>query len=446
MNDKMRTLTIPELLVHKYLTEQIPEFRTIHKKYEKTFKANRLRGLTDELVVRFLLIFVRNHSSIWMRFRDEPLSNLFSTEEWTATCEYWRNDNYTISIFVLDRWLSRRFRQSLTKEEMEVLVTDFEKCLNDARELIISAGLSYKAIRKALKSRELLGEEIIKFLDSNKEDKEPLAYERSVNFLSRLPSDIQKSLGDALVVERNYLSRQGLFAHLQRIEEAILGKYFLDTLKTHASRLARAVGERGNERISWAYEIYYSILGKFKRQPKAHFEHYLNATLLGERKYALSDREKIVYRDDTTCPFCGYGLGEILKGKTSGSIECPSCHVSVGVWAFQNDLVPMSELPESFFRDPLDSKGPTYRVKTFAPTMGEYDFSDLLDQFLIVNPVLTNKEMEIVDAIREADGEGISMSEVLRRIASEQGKSPHTVTEHWKNAKKKLKKLAKKSK
>jgi hypothetical protein len=436
-------LTIPELLTLKYLTESIRPFRTIYKKFDKTFRANELRGMADELLIRFLLIFIRGHSSVWMRFKDEPLSNLFSREEWIAICEHWKNDEYVLSILTLDRWLDRRFKESLTKEEMNLLLTDFEKCLNDARELVISAQLCYTTIRADLKSRAISGEEIIQLLDSNKNCTEPLAYDRSVDFLSKLLSQ-RKSVGDALVTERNYLERRGLFAHLQRIEEGILGKYFLDTLKTHASKLARAVGERGGEQISWAYEVYYSILGKFKRQPKAHFEHYLNRYLLKERKHELTYRDKFILRDNLDCPFCGYDLKETLKGKMTTCVICPNCKIAIAPWAFKNDLIPKSELPDSFFRDPFESKGPTYRVRTFTPNIGEHDFSDDLDRLVMVDSLLTAKERELIEDIRDANSQGVSMSKVLRRIASEQGKSPHTVTEHYKNALNKLKNLHKK--
>ena len=453
MNDEMKTVTIFELLTLKYLTTEIPPFRPCYKQFLKNLNVEVLddapkvlKDLADELVVRFILIFIRDHRDTWMRFEKEPLSNLFSSEELKTISDRFGMDSYATAIIRLDRWLSRRFQQSLTKEEMEVLVTDFEKCLNDARELIISAQSFYTAIRAGLKTGTLSGEEVIEFLDSNKEATEPMAYDRSINFLTKLPSDQQKYLADSLVPERNYLQWRGLLTHLHRIEEAMMERYFLKTITAHTAKLARAVGERAGERIAWAYEVYYSILGKFKRQPKAHFEHYLNATLLGERKHALSDREKTIYRDDVTCPFCGCALVDILKGKTRGSIECPFCHVFIGVEAFENDLILISEEPDSFFRDPFETKGPTYRVRTFTPTIGEVDFSDLLDRLLLVNPVLTNKEGEVVEAIREADGEGVSMSKVLRRIAAEQGKSEHTLSEHKKNAVKKLKKLAKKGK
>ena len=445
-------ITVPELLTFKYLTEQIPPFRTRYKRFWKNFEVNVLHGapealktLADELVVRFLLIFVRDHRDIFMRFMNEPLRTLFSAKELASIRDRWGNDVDVTSIFALDRWLSRRFKESLTKEEKGVLVEDFGRALNDAKELIVSGKLFYEAIREALKSRELLGEEILKFLDSNKEDKVPAAYDRCVNFLRGLPPEYQKVLADTLVTERNYLSDRGLFAHLQRMEEGILNNYFLETLKTHARKLAKALREGVEEHLGFVYDIYYKILPKFRRQPESHFEHFLNATLAGERKHALSDREKIVYRDDASCPFCGYGLGEILKGKTSGSVECPFCHVSVGAWAFINDLIPKSELPDSFFQNPWESKGPTYRVKTFTP-MIDPNFSEVLDRLLAFDISLTEKEREVIEAIREVDGQGVSISKTLGRIGMEQGRNEHTLNWHWKNAKKKLKKLTKKNK
>ena len=453
MNDEMKTVTIFELLTPKYLTTEIPPFRPCYKQFLKNLNVEVLddapkvlKDLADELVVRFILIFIRDHRDTWMRFENEPLSNLFSPEEWTSICDFFGNNNYGKAIVVLDRWLERRFRQSLSKEEINILATDFEKCLNDARELVISAQLFYTTIRAGLKTGALRGEEIIELLDSNKEDKEPPAFTRSVQFLTKLPSDQQKNLADSLVPERNYLERRGLLTHLHRLEEAMMERYFLKTITTHAAKLARALGERAGERIAWAYDIYYQALSRFKRIAEGHFEHFLNATLLGERKHALSDREKTIYRDDVTCPFCGYALVDILKGKTRGSVECPSCHVFIGVEAFENDLILISEEPDSFFRDPFETKGPTYRVRAFTPTISEHDFPDLLDRVLPVDPSLTKKELEVIEAIREMEGSGLSMSKILRQIAANQGKSDHTILEHYKNALKKLKNMSRKGK
>jgi DNA-binding CsgD family transcriptional regulator len=379
-----------------------------------------------------------------MRFQDEPLVNLFTPKGWKSICDFFGNDNYGKAIIVLDRWLERRFKESLSKEEVHFLVTDFETSLNDAKELLDSAKLFLKAITASLKTGALNKDEVIEFLDRNKDATTPEAYSRCIDFLRKLAIEYEKLAGDGLVVERNYLERHGLFAHLHRIEEGILENYFLDTLKTHVAKLARAVGERAVERIGWAFDIYYSILGKFKRQPKAHFEYYLNATLLGERKYALSDREKMALRDDLVCPFCNYDLKETLKGKRTASVICPNCKIAIAPWAFENYLIPKSELPDSFFRNAEDPKGPTYRVKTFTPTIGEEDFSDLLDRLLLVDPSLTNKEREVVEAIRDLDGRGISMSETLREIAKGQGKSNETIRMHYKSAVRKLKNLSKK--
>ncbi len=446
MNDKLRIPTIPELLVLNYLTEQTRPFHTIYERFLKNLKVNVLHGtpralqtLADELVVRFLLLFVRDHSTIWMHFIDGPITKLFSREEWIAICGRLGSNSHAISIIWLECWLERRFRESLAKVELDGLVTDFEKALSDAKELIITCKVFDEAIREGLKSGNLSKGAIKEFLGSNQDNKTPSACDRCINFIQSFPPQYEKYSADGLVMERNYLSEHGLFAHLHRMDEGILKNFFLRTLEVHAQKLARAFSEGIEDHIGPIFETFYRILGKFKRRfVGGHFEHYLNATLLGERKHALSDREKIVYRNNITCPFCGYDFGKILKGKKSGSIECPSCKASVGVWAFRNDLIPMSELPESFFRDPLDSKRSTHRVTTFTPTI-EANLSNLLDRRLGDIP-LTEKERELIDNIREADEEKISMSGVLRRIASEQGKSEHTLKEHYKNALKKLKK------
>ena len=212
MNDKMKTITIPESLTFKYLTEQIRPFRTIYKKFLKNLNVEVLHGapkvlktLADDLEVAFLLIFVREHRSIWMRFFDEPVSNFFSSDELKTIHDLWGNDVYAISIMALDRWLSRRFRESLTKEEMNVLLTDFETSLNDVKELIVSAKLFLDSIRDSLKKGELTHDAVIDFLNGNKDSSTPEAYRRYMTFFEKFPIEYQKSLVDALVIERNYL-------------------------------------------------------------------------------------------------------------------------------------------------------------------------------------------------------------------------------------------------
>jgi len=476
-NDK---ITFPELLTFKYLTEQIRPFCTRYKRFLKNLNVEVLHGapealntLADELMIRFLLIFIRDRRSTWMRFQDEPLDNLFSWEEWMFICDFLGNDNYGKAIVVLDRWLERKFKKSLTKPEMEALVTDFEKCLNDARELMISAQLFYTSIRAVLKSGALRGEEIIEFLDGNIDDKTPEAYRRCMALFEKFPIEYQKFLIDALVVEWNYLSHKYyLPAHFQSVDRGLFN-HFLKILETHARKLGKAFREGVEDHLGFVYEIFYKILPKFKRQDEGHFEHLLNRYLHRERKHILTDREKIVFYDDVTCPFCGFDLTETVNGKKSGSVICPSCTVAVGIWAFKNKLhrrvnlrneflnmpgwsrdglgvdeeTPMSDKPFSHLDevvmaieenedDGASDKSGEEEIAFDAPT---------LDDFLS-RASLTAKEKELIQAIREVDGEGISISEVLRRIASEQGKSDHTVREHYKHVVTKLKNVAKKIK
>jgi DNA-binding CsgD family transcriptional regulator len=61
-----------------------------------------------------------------------------------------------------------------------------------------------------------------------------------------------------------------------------------------------------------------------------------------------------------------------------------------------------------------------------------------LDQY-IADTSLTPREQEVIKSVRVADGDGISMSKVLGQIARDQGKSIHTLKEHYKNALRKLK-------
>jgi DNA-binding CsgD family transcriptional regulator len=471
---EIEKITISELLTFKHLTKQIRPFRTIYKKYEKTFRAKGLRGLTDELVVRFLLIFVRNHAAIWMRFENEPLDKLFSREEWATICDRWGNDNYAIAISTLDRWLCKRFKESLTKEEVHSLLTDFETSLNDAKELLDSARVFLDSLQESLKKGWLTKDEVLDFLNGNKEDKTPEAYRRCMAFFEKFPIEYQKFLVDALVIERNYLSRlHDLPAHFQAVESGLFTKYFLKTLEIHAQKIGKALRERMGDYLGDIYEIYYSILGKFKRQPKAHFEHYLNRYLHRERKHLITDRQKTILYDDLMCPFCGFDLTETVNGKATGSVICPSCTVAVGIWAFKNKLHRRVNLRNEFLnmpgwsRDGLGvdeetpiSDKPFSHLDEVVMAIEENEDDGASDESgeegiafdaptlddLLSWASLTAKEKELIQAIREADGEGISISEVLRRIAREQGKSEHTVREHYKHVVTKLKNVAKKIK
>jgi uncharacterized Zn finger protein (UPF0148 family) len=462
-------ITIPELLTFKYLTESIRPFRTIYKQFLKNLKVNVLHGaprvlktLADELAIRFILIFIRNHRDTWMGFENEPLSNLFSPEEWIAICEHWKNDEYALSILTLDRYLDRRFRQSLTKDEMNLLLTDFETSLNDAKEILDSAKLFLDAIRDSLKKGELTHDAVINFLNSNIDDKTPEAYRRCMAFFEKFPIEYQKSLVDALMIERNYLSRlHDLPAHFQAVEGGLFN-YFLKTLETHARKLGKVLGKRMEDHLGDVYEVYYSILGKFKRQPGGHFEHYLNRYLHRERKHMLTDREKTIFYDDVTCPLCGFDLTETVDGKKSGSVVCPVCRGAVGVWAFENALwqkTPFIRLP-AWSRDELEegvvSDKPFSNLDDVVRAIEEGEGNEeaeeqtvfdppTLDQFLMDVP-LTPKERELVENIREMDASGLSMSKILRQIAANQGKSDHTILEHYKNAVKKLKNMSRKGK
>lgn len=268
-----------------------------------------------------------------------------------------------------------------------------------------------------------------------------------------------------MVIERNYLSRlHDLPAHFQAVERGLFTEYFFKTLETHARKLGKALRKQVEDHLGDVYEIYYKVLPKFKRQPEGHFEHYLNRYLHRERKYLLTDHEKIVHYDDVTCPFCAFNLSEILKQKESRSVVCPACKVAIGVWAFENALwqkTPFLRVP-AWSRDELEGGAVSDKpfsnlddvVREIEEEEGGEDGeiqeqtvfdSPTFDQFL-GNVPLTAKESEVIESIREADSQGVSMSETLRRIASEQGKSEHTIREHYKNALKKLKNMSRKSK
>jgi len=479
------TVTPAELLVYKYLTDVIEPFKSIHAKIEDSldYDAEDRKALWAELSFRFTLIFIRNNKAAWMAWEGKA-DEIFSEEEIldirNGYSRYFgKNDGhvpfYWVGIQLIDAWMKNHFRKATPKKEFKRLCEDYERHLKDAKELMITATLVYKAIADGLKSGHLPKEEVTKFANL-KDLKSPDAYNYSINFLKKLPEIYRKDLDSAIGVERNYLARYDeLTKHFQMVDKR-LNEIFLQLILKHAGAWKEQYWEIEDQPEAYTgavFEDYHEALDRYKRGEKEYLEHFLAVTLWGEKQHFV-EREGIKpldlelkeaiapfnLKEEIVCPSCGYDCQSIIRDKKSRlkkKIVCPSCGLAITVEdAWVTKAIPWSELPSSFKKTP-EFEGHSLFYEELDAGMDEelgdeeisgngngeeiFEMKSLSLDHLIQTRGLSKQEKNIIELIRKelSINPDKEISQLFKPIARKLGKTENAIKLSYYDALRKLK-------
>lgn len=460
-----------ELLVYKYLTDVIEPFKSIHAKIEESldYDGEDRKALWAELSIRFSLLFIRDNIPAWMAWEHKPLNEICSKEELLQICDRYRQYSgdheggipYTwVGIWLIDVWMRDHFKKVTPKKEFKRLCEDYKKSLNASRELVITATLVDKAIADGLESGHLTKEEVTKFVNL-KDLKSPDAYNHSINFLKKLPDIYRKDLDSSIGVERNYLARYDeLTKHFQMVDKR-LNEIFLQLILKHAGAWKKQYFETDDRPESYTtsvFEAYHEALDRFKRGGKGCLEHFLEATLKGEKQHFL-EREGIKkthpeLKEEIICPSCGYDCRSIIRDKKSRlkkKIVCPSCGLAITVEdAWVTKAIPWSELPSSFKKTPELEGHSLFYEELDAGMDEELDDEEISEKnnedlrkesldYLIETRRLSKQQKQIIEIVRNEPSTDIKQKQLFKKIARRLSITEEAVKDSYYDALDKLK-------